>query len=498
SELEKKSIHTDDLDKIKKSATDNLVPVVRNSGDPHYYYSTTMVDKKGLEIHLFEENKNKFFSRFKFFLDKPSSEDVLSKSKLTSVIYEDMNGDGKKDFLFFSLHTEENKKNRSKSELYWQYTYLNHELKPLFPKKSFFKYVPPRSTFPNEFQTELEDLIFTIPRKIEDLSFVQQEVKGLGMISFPIFFQANSFVPYYQQANTPFDRIKVDASDQIFYLKLENKDGEDFLVTYALLTDKFHKELTGLRNNLKPIEVVGPIRNNEKCLNEKAVCFYLIHGNSFYRKMSLLKILPDLALETEFVAMDLEGISRFTKGQSFSLGEPRYYGHRYIEIQEGKKSLLLASGEKGLKELSFTASTQGRTKLKTFENNNLVSRLELDGNYIYHINQNLENKAKWKNYSFLGLQEQTELYEPVFLKKRTSFFPAILWDAQFLTENSLKVSYFKNNRVITPLKYAVKIPSNCKRLSSRYNNGKGNYEIPLLCTTKDQKEGSLFLMDLKI
>ncbi len=490
--LTKKRISPQDSALIRESAESKLRPILNFQEGEEEYYTVTIKAGVGLELTIFQENQSTLKSKKKILLEK--------SNKITSLMKLDLNADGEKDYLVFSIHRIVNKEQPEKSETYWQYSYYDKNLNPLYGERSQFRYVPVRSTFPNEYNTNFEDLLFTLPRNPKDISFVTQEVEGIGKIAFPVFYSGFSFVPIHQQSKDAFSRLGTEAEDQIFYLKLEEKDGKDFLITYSLLDEEFIKRVMGRSYKLKQFRVIGPLKDDSSCKRGTCAKFLVLSGDSYYKTVNLVTITNNFEYTVEKVEGEVWDLGKFAKREVFANQDSSYSRHDYVQITN-QDSLTQYKYKNGKINLLETQIDKYSTyyPLASFDS----EEAELDI-YFQDFNLSLFDKVNnqwtthpWKFYSFIPVNNQAMLYESTYFQFEGVLKPAILWNGQSLTEDSYQLAVFDGNKIFRPLSHAFKVPRGCQRLSNRLNKSIKSFEIPFVCGKRGSKNLTLFTLPLK-
>ncbi len=489
--VSKKSITEADSLLIRESAESKLRPILNFGEGNEEYYVVTIEPEVGLGITLFEESKDSLKSSHSLLLEK--------SNKISSVMKLDLNADGVKDYLIFSIHRIVNTQNPEQSETYWQYSYYDKNFKPLFGKRSQFRFVPTRATFPNEYQKSFEDLLFTLPRNPKDISFVTQEVEGLGKIALPVFYSAFSFVPVHQQQNSAFARLTTEPEDQMFYLKIEQKDGKDYLITYSLLDKDFTKELTGRNYKLTGMKVIGPLKDSSDCKRGTCTRFLVLSGDSYYKNVNLVTVSNNFETTIEKVEGEVWDLGKYSKREILTKDQGSFSRHDYVQVTHQDSLTQYSFANKKMNSVQTNIDQYSTYyPIASFESDDQALDLYFE-NFSLSMFDKLNNQwttVPWKLYSFLDYSNQAILYESTFYKTNTGLKPAILWNAQALTEDSYRLAVFDNGEVFRPLSHAFRIPNGCQRLSNRLDTESNVFEIPLVCGQSGTKKLNFFTLPI--
>jgi|GEM_PF-4443238 len=491
--LNKAQMSERDSAKILETVSRSFEQVLNFSKESKEYYGISVVERKGLEVSLFEESNGSFENTHSVLIDKAN--------KILSVMHLDLNADQVKDYLVFTLHQVKVEGNENQLETYWQYSYFDKNLKPLFGENSFFQYVPTSATF-KDIKDDYDNRTFTMPRNPKDIGFVTQSVDGIGNISFPVFFAGNSFVPIHQQRKNSFSRFNDEPGDHVFYLKLEKNNGKNYLVTYSFFDEAFNKKISPYSYRLSELKVLGTLKESTGC--QRGVCtqFLVMSGRGYYKKVHLLTVGKNFKYSLEEVSGDYWNLAGFSKREELVWSKDVVTTQDFLQVSEGniffefkyddeKKSLETFEVKKD-KFSSYYPIASFRKEESQFDiyfKNNEVS--------LFDKQKNTWREFDWKRYSFIDPSREVALLESSFVKTKEGERPALFWNAQGLTEDSYRLAVFNESKIDFPLEFAFKTPRGCQKLLIRFNTEKRYFEIPFVCKDRTREKAfSLYSLPL--
>ncbi|RLA66372.1 MAG: hypothetical protein DRQ88_06945 [Epsilonproteobacteria bacterium] len=465
---------------LLKTATDPLF----QSPNPIYYYGEKL--DQGFELTLFK-NEGRSFKAQKVKPFIPNALNVLS------FIVIDINYDGKFDLFTRSLAKDDKGQ-------YLVYSFFDSDGLPLFGENSHFRFEP-------------KSVILNL-RKINFINFIPFKHEKLGKIAVPIFLDQGR-IPEEDQNPDPWITKDYRKAFHLFYFEPVIKDGIASFRTrifdnYKFLKDIKKKLKLAFNDNIFLLSLIPQSLQDHKEGKAQAI---IAVGKNFFTTSHLLDLKPKK--EINLRKLDTKGVhfegsayfpitnlgrseNQFRNGLSI-IGQ---YDESRIRMSElyGDKKLMthsvvysqnkltdhilgaMASYKKGDKSYSFF-QTKGHLKVHIYERGK----------------KNKINKRPINRFSFIPGEVFTETFYPIIRGKGKTAFPALYVDTTQISRSDVYIlTLNKDNKLVSPIDYNLRIPDNCKSMNPVPFGPKGFFSFSILCQNKgEEKSWSMKFLEIK-
>ncbi|MEE2744970.1 MAG: S8 family serine peptidase [Bdellovibrionota bacterium] len=470
---------------------ENFIPLLRTVQDPYFqlkypeYYLTKLQKENnpGLKIFIFKIREDKF---------KKQERDIFLPyaNQLLSITSLDMNYDGKRDYFIRYLVKNENKK-------FIGYSYFNSEGEPLFGKYSHHSFTP-------------ETVILDLKKAV----FVPSKVEKLGLIAVPLFL-TNGRIPEQDQDTDPWVSRDLSKRDHFYFLKPQfDKESGQFQVKTRIVDNYIWEKALRQDLSLKWNDQMGPLYILPQSFKDfkRGIARGLISaGKNYETKAHILELRPNNDFDSHFFRtkeVHIEGHELFPVTEirekvhfksastlvglynettirfSEISGEYPTFNHTNIYRQNYKRDHIfgaLASYKKRSNSYTFF-QTKGNLKLHTY--NSVTGK-------------SLVTSRPIQRFSFLPGALFSETFYPIVKGQESEALPALYVDATQINRSDIYIlTVDKKNRLVSPIKYNLSIPKNCKSMNPVPFGEKRTFSFTLFCQ-KGEKQYSLNFLKLK-
>ena len=476
-----------------------LIPLLRTVQDPYFqlshpeYYLTKVKkdeERPGLEITLFKV-QGETYKKENQSLFLPNGRQLLSLISL------DMNYDGINDYFIRSL-VQKNKKK------FIQYSYFNSNGEPLFGDYSHHTFTP-------------EAAILDLKKAV----FVPAKINKLGTIAIPLFLGEGK-IPEADQNPDPWVSRDFSKRNHFYFLKPQFDSEKNQFQIKTRIIDNYSWEKS-LRKNLS------------LAWNDHANLLYILPQSLSNFKKGIAKgiISSGKNFETTNTILNLEG-NNTLKAQPFNTQNIHLEGHELFPITEIKEKVHFknASSLVGLynettirfSEISgsdnLTPYSFNQTKIYRQPNkrDHIFGALasykkgpqsftffQTKGNLKLHTTNSLTGVSSISSrpiqrFSFLPGSLFSETFYPIVKGEKSEGLPALYVDATQINRSDIYIlTIGKNNELISPIKYNLSIPKNCKSMNPIPFGKERTFAFTLFCQKEvdDKKVYSLNFLTLK-
>lgn len=447
---------------------------------PIYYLGESVSEEgkeKGLKIELLKYGEGTF--------NKIENDIFISNgTKLLSILTLDANYDGIPD-LFISSMTEK----EGKQAITYSYYAMNGT--PLYGEHSHIKFIP-------------ESVIVNVKK----LVFMPVEMAGMGKMAIPLFME-DGLLPLDDRTTSSWDTPDESKSRHLYYLLPELKDGELVFKTKVLDHKKWEKKIKE-ELNLEwndDIFIMDLLPQNfEESQKGEAKALVTVGKNYFTKSYILNLNLKDggklKPLKTDFLRMEghlsrsivnLDGGPNHYEGTSF-VGQYTnttisisYFADEVISNifrQDNQRDHILGPIAAYKKNGEFFTFFQTKSKLKLHR-------------FIPGEEATVSERPITR-FSFLPGHIFTESFYPIIKGSKENAMPALYIDATQISRNDIYIlTVNENNQVVSPIKYNIRVPDNCKSMNPVPFGEKRTFSFALFCleesAEKKEKWGLRFL-----
>jgi len=454
------------------------------SNNPVYYHGQKI--EKGFELTFFKH----IGGSLKAGEVKPFIPNALS---VLSLIMLDINYDGKQDFFIRSLAKDEKGQ-------HLVYSFFGADGLPLYGEYSHFRFEP-------------KSVILNL-RKINFINFIPFEHEKLGKMAVPIFLDQGR-IPDEDQDPDPWTTKDFRKAFHFFYFEPVIKNGIASFNTRIFDDYKFLKEIKkklklAFNDSIFFLELIPQSKKNHQNGNAQAI---IAVGKNFFTTSYLLDLKPgkELSLrKLETKGVHFEGSTFFPMTNLGSVenefreglsiigqydesrirmselsGKPKIMTHSVVYSQNKLTDHILgamASYKKGAKSYSFF-QTKGHLKVHIHEKGKKAT----------------VNKRPINRFSFIPGEIFTETFYPIVKGKGKTSFPALYVDTTQISRSDVYIlTLNKDNELVSPIDYNIRIPQNCKSMNPVPFGSKGIFSFSILCQNEgDEKSWSMKFLEIK-
>lgn len=445
-----------------------LLPILSQSKRNYNFYNFEKRADNNIYINLYKESETEIKKSYSLNINKPK--------KVISLFKEDLNYDGKNDFL---LITQESILENEKNIPYYKYHYLSKDLTPLFKGKSSFLSKIEFHTIEFKNQRTTNQKIATIPISADSIRFIKNKLDENNDIAIPIFLMRNSIIPKREQKNLPFSLLETRPSDQIFTYKINEK--LNFQIT-SLSKRINHQEIFPYSPKNNSLKIYGPLKPSVECPSNQCFEFTILNDSTYYKESKNVKVFGTFSIIKEIDKdFDLEN-NVFI--ESLDLDNKKI-NKLNIERTNYGESIFINNKKQSF--ISFEEFSKYANLKNFISNDSVILNRTKDINKIESIYIDLKTKQKikvqknWVNYTFVTHKELMNMIRPITIKINGQAQPAFLWDARRYNESSFRTLVFKKGEILSPVKFNIMPPKGCSPLSIRYNEQSDFFELPFQC-----------------
>ncbi|MFI5390292.1 MAG: S8 family peptidase, partial [Bacteriovoracales bacterium] len=455
-------------------------PLIRTVLDKHfilkypvYYLAENLTEEektKGLRIEIIKYLNGSF---------KEIENDIIipNGTKLLSVILNDSNYDGTPDLFITSLGENDGKP-------FLIYSYFGMDGRPLYGNRSHIKFIP-------------ESVVLNLKK----LAFIPYEMEGLGKIAIPLFME-KGILPENERATSSWDTPDYSKSSHIYYL-IPEKVGEEIEFKTKIIDNKKWTEKVKVQLNLEwndDIFISDLLPQNLEEFQKGEANALITVGKNYFMQSYLLKInLKDGGkinpLKTDLLRMEghmslptinLNGGTNYFEGTSFvgqytdtTITISHLADEIYSNIfrQDNQRDHILGpiAVYKKNGELFTFFQTKSKLKLHRFRKGE---------------KETISEKPITR-FSFLPGILFTESFYPIVKGNKEAALPALYIDATQISRKDIYIlTLDKNNQVISPIKYNIRVPNNCKSMNPVPFGEDGTFSFALFCLEETIGSGS--------
>ncbi len=450
-----------------------ISPISSYSKNSTLQYFTRKMDAttQSAELSVFTRTGSEF---------KESARKIVipNYSSMVNFIRQDLNFDGKEDFVLHVVREVEKVK-------FFEIYFYNSELQPLW------------SEFPSAKVT-----IDLLIQKMNDLSFIRMNHATLGDIMVRAFFTVGQ-IPKIDQKQDFFQRWDGSRESRLYYL--EPQIAEKNLRIRTLMTREWKEEvkkaINAKWNDTVLVENILP--TSLKDAQEGKVRLIFSVGQSTRRQIFIStfdvsknlmgKALPQIVLQTEEVDTLL----------SISKNGLEATGDTYMNVYD-RSRVKIVSTQNDAQASQLNYSHVSETDLivghiASFEDGN--KRLSIIQTRDELISLSTENGQVVRTsrpklrYSFFSARVLSEMYRPVTYKRDGEQSAALYVDSTAVTANRVYLFEEQAGKLVSSIKNSLVVPANCKAMDPTFSAGSGTHEFVFLCL--ENKEWAIRTYDMK-
>lgn len=381
----------------------------------------------------------------------------------------DLNMDGVEDYL---LQTQRIDIKDGKKFGYYEYFFLNSDLKPLWP------------SFPSA--RVIQDSKINFANASVDFFMVMNH-PDLGKIRVPAFMNEGG-IPNADQKPDFLNRYDNSIETRLFYLEPQVKEQRLYLHTLNDNTwkENVKKQLSSKWNETVMVENLLPVSDSD--IQNGVLRALVSVGNGTQRKIlistfdaksSVLgKSLPQIVLQTDglrpLMSVGENGLT--TVGESYM----NIYDRSRAKIVTTKNAEQVA--QMNYTHISLTDVIIGQ--IASFETadkslsvlhsrDELVSLTTVNGKTVKTTRPKLR-------FSFVNSAVLSEMYIPVVYERNGTKAPALYVDSTAITANRVNLFEEQDGKLVASIQNSIKVPNNCTPMNPRVSK-KGGSEFVLLC-----------------
>jgi cell wall-associated protease len=455
-----------------------VTPLIRTVSDLHFllkyplYYLGESVTQEGKEIGLKVEILKYLDGTF----NKIDNDIFIPNgTKLLSILLLDANYDGLPDLFITSI----NKKEGNQAILY---SYYNMDGTPLFGDHSHIKFHPESAVV-----------------NIKKLVFMPFEMEGLGKIAIPLFMEDGT-LPIDERTSSSWDTPDNSRSSHLYYLIPQINEGQLLFKTKVIDHKKWEKKVKAELNlewndNISIMDLLP--QNFEELQKGEAKALVTV-GRNYFTQTYILNInLRDggklTSLKTDFLRMEghisfptvnLESDFNYYEGTTFvgqytdtTISISHFMDEVYSSIfrQDNKRDHILgpiASFKKN-DELFTFFQTKSKLKLHRFKKGE----------------KETVSERPITRFSFLPGNLFSESFYPIIKGSKENALPALYIDATQISRNDIYIlTLNENNELVSPIKYNIRVPDNCKPMNPVPFGEKRAFSFALFCLEEKSAE----------
>ena len=439
---------------------------------PVYYLGASLPEEekiKGLRVEILKYQNGSF---------KEIDHDIIipNGTKLLLVSLNDSNYDGSPDFFITSMSEKDGKQ-------FITYSYFKMDGTPLYGDRSHFKFIP-------------ETAIINLKK----LVFIPHDMPGLGKIAIPLFMELGA-LPENERTSNSWDTPDFSRSKHLYYLFPELVDGEIFFKTKVIDTKKWEEKVK-LELNLEwndDIFILDLLPQNYGEFQNGEAKALITAGKNYFMEPYLLNLnLKDGGklnpLKTDLLKMEghislptvnLDGGSNFYEGTSF-VGSYTNTTITISHLADGIFSNIFRQDNQRDHILGPIAVYKKNGELFTFFQTK--SKLKLH-RFKRGEHESISEKPITR-FSFLPGNLFTESFYAIVKGYKEAAQPALYIDATQISRKDIYIlTLDKNNQVVSPIRYNIRVPNNCKSMNPVPFGEDGTFSFALFCLEETSGQG---------
>lgn len=472
-----------ELVKLLKVVTDKF-----NSSSMNDYYLRRIVladpdnseVKPGIEFFFFKEDEGKIKqTKNNVFIDEAI--EILNVEKF------DVNYDGVDDYFIRTLNED------SDGVQSIGYNFYDSELNPLYGDKSNWYFRP--------------DVIID---KLKDARWMPTLIEGIGKVATPVIIE-NGALPDMEQPTGPWALLDNSVRDRMYVLKPTIKNGKVILKTSTLDNTAFYTKLRSELNlaTKDALNYLGVLAQSKLDYSQQTMKILLSAGRGYSRKYYELNyfdnedyrltniptnwkrlegqiINPLIGLDSEVV--DYQFANSLVGFHSKKMAEINIIGEQNNTTMITSNDLYQHSG-RGDDLLGFLSSYTKEGNIISFfqsRNNLVMVKRDKEGNQIV-------DKKPIIRFTFIPGEIFNELYAPITTLEETGIEPALYVDGTEITANRVHLLSVNEDRLVSPIKYSVQVPRNCKMIGPTHFGQAKSHAYSFICINQDRQMEFKFL-----
>jgi cell wall-associated protease len=407
----------------------------------------------------------------------------------------DINYDGKLDYFIRTINA-----NEDESE-YVQYSFFDEELKPLFGDKSSWTFFP---------EVTLDQL--------QIARYMPVQTKLYGKIALPVFVSEGE-LPQANQLTGVWDNRDTMIKNRLYYLEPEQTENGIELITKVIDDKKFTENL---RENLNinwdsSVRVLSLFNQSNTDLQQGITRALISVGQGWDRQSYQIDLFSKDNYRVRKIEMGHTRLEERVLNTVINLdGEtPDYYSadsfvgfytKTVAEVTLLNKTTSEDSTSNFEKSFSQVYTHKGRTDhllgfLSNYvKDNNFYSFFQSRNTLVMLVRaEDGETKVFSKpiiRFSFLPGSVFNELFSPIVTKESGKMTPALYVDGTDITANRVHVLSAREDKLISPIKYSVLVPRNCKIMHPTQIGELKAHAYTFACVN-EQKDFEIKYLELK-
>lgn len=429
----------------------------------------------GIEFYFFQDKGGKV-------VEAPNVAFIKEAIEILNVERFDVNYDGVDDYFIRTLNED------SDGVQYITYNFFDKDIKPLFGDKSSWYFRPN-----------------VIIDRLKDAKWMPQMVEGIGKVATPVMIE-NGMLPDSNQPSGPWALRDNSQRTRMYVLVPKKTDRGIELDTQVIDTPEFYEHL---RENLglakkDSLDYLGMLSQSKLDLNQGMAKILISAGRGFNRKYYQLNLFGNKdyrlkQIETGWKRLEGQVINPIinldgdTPDYNYSntligfhskeMAEINILGKEEKEFSNLESSNIYSHKGDGDDLIGFLSNFKKDEDYYSFfqsRNNLVMVKRNKDGQLVV-------NKRPVVRFTFIPGSIFNELYMPIVTQELAGLSPGLYVDGTEITANRVHTLSMQGDEVLSPIKYSVQIPRNCKIVGPTHYGDTKSHAYSFICINQQKK-----------